>query len=93
MYIEGCDEDSYIFSFLSLLDTLYLVHQSCDHLTYIVLIFDFYTHVSYLSYAIHYFCFILRCHDEFCLTYFRNTGCQSLFAINSLFAKSFKSLC
>ena len=42
MYIEGCIEDSYICSFLPLLDILYLVHWSSDHLTYIVLIFDFY---------------------------------------------------
>ena len=42
MYIEGCSEDSYICSFLSLLDMLYLVYLSCDHLTYIVLIFYFY---------------------------------------------------
>ena len=26
-----------------------------------------------------YFCFTLRCRDEFCLKCFRNTGCQSLF--------------
>ena len=39
MYIEGCSEDSYIFSFLSILDTLYLVYVCCDHVTYIVLIF------------------------------------------------------
>ena len=30
---------------------------------------------------------------EFCLKCFRNTGCQSLLAINSLLAKFFKSLC
>ena len=44
-------------------------------------------------YAIYYFCFTQRCLDEFCLKCFRNTGCQSLFAINSLLAKFFKSLC
>ena len=31
--------------------------------------------------------------DEFCLKYFKNTGSQSLLAINSLLAKFFKSLC
>ena len=62
--------------------------------TYIVLIFDdacllhlslhvlflffLYTHVSYYLYAIYYFCFTLRCCDEFCLKCFRNTVCQSL---------------
>ena len=40
-----------------------------------------------------YFCFTLRCRDEFCLKCFRNTGCQSLLAMNSLLAKLFKSLC
>ena len=29
---EGCSEDFCIFSFLSILDTLSLVHRSCDHL-------------------------------------------------------------
>ena len=111
---EGCNKDFSIFSFLSIQDTLSLVHWSCDHLTYIVLIFGLYilmyvispisscvvsflfflyTHVSYLLYAIYYFCFTLRCRDEICLKCFRNTDCQSLLAMNSLLAKFFKSLC
>ena len=101
-----------IFSFLSILDTLSLVHWSCDHLTYIVLIFglyifwcmffhlslhmlfllSLYTHVSYFLYAILYFCFTLRCLDEFCLKCFRNTSCQSLLAI-TLFLQSFSKVC
>ena len=99
-----------IFSFLSL--HLPHVYWSCDHFTYIVLIFDLYLliyvihlslhvlflfslylHDSYILYAIYYFCFILRCNDEFCLKCFRNTGCQSLLTINSLLTKFFKSLC
>ena len=32
----------------------------------------------FLLYAIFYFCFTLRFHDEFCLKCVRNTGCQSL---------------
>ena len=44
-------------------------------------------------YAIFYLCFTLRWHYEFCLKCFRNTGCQSLLAINSLLVKFFKSLC
>ena len=51
-----------------------------------------YTCFLYL-YAIYYFCFTQICFDEFCLKCFRNTGCQSLLAINSLRAKFFKSLC
>ena len=39
---EGCNKDFSIFSFLSIQDTLSLVHWSCDHLTYIVLIFGLY---------------------------------------------------
>ena len=99
-----------IFYFLSL--HLPHVYWSCDHLTYIVLIFglyllmyvihlslhvlflfSLYLHDSYILYAIYYFCFILRCNDEFCLKCFRNTGCQSLLTINSLLTKFFKSLC
>ena len=57
-------------------------------------IFTLYAHASYILYAIFYFCFTLRCRDEFFfLKYFKNTGCQSLLAINSLLAKFFKSLC
>ena len=64
------------------------------HLSFHVLfLFFLYTHISYIMYAIYYFCFTLRCIDEFCLKCFRNTSCQSLLAINSLFAKFFKSLC
>ena len=55
--------------------------------------FFLYTHVSYLLYAIYYFCFTQRCLDGFCLKCFINTGCQSLFAINSLLTKFFESLC
>ena len=51
-----------------------------------------YTCFLYL-YAIYYFCFTQRCLDVFCLKCFRNTGCQSLLAINSLLTKFFKSLC
>ena len=39
---EGCSKDFSIFSFLFIQDTLSLVHWSCDHLTYIVLIFGLY---------------------------------------------------
>ena len=60
--------------------------------TYVVF-FSLYTHVSYYLYTIYYFCFTLRCLDEFCLKCFRNTGCQSLLVINFLLAKRFKSLC
>ena len=55
--------------------------------------FFLYTHDSYILYAIYYFCFTQRCHDEFCLKCFRNTSCQSFLAKNFLLAKFFKSFC
>ena len=47
IFFEGCSEDSCIFSFFSILDTLSLVYWSSDHLTYIVLIFGLYIDVCY----------------------------------------------
>ena len=79
---EGCSEDLCIFSFLSLLETLSLVHWSCDHLVIanIVLIFDIYIHIydvvtifKYLSMCyffslfIHIF-LIYVCNLYFCFT-------------------------
>ena len=56
---------------------LLLVHRSCDHIyihcnhihlpLHILFLFYLYTHVSYYLYVIFYFCFTLRCLDEFCL--------------------------
>ena len=60
---------------------------------HVLFLFSLYAHDSYILYAIYYFCFTLRYHDEFCLKCFKNIGCQSLLAINSLLAKFFKSLC
>ena len=68
---------------------VYVIHLSL----HVLFIFSLYAHDSYILYAIYYYCFILRCRDEFCLKCFRNTDCQSLLAINSLLAKFFKSLC
>ena len=65
--------------------------SSSPILTYVVSFLSLYT--CFYVYAIYYYCFTLRCLDEFCLKCFRNTGCQSLLAINSLLAKFFKSLC
>ena len=60
---------------------------------HVLFLFYLYTHVSYtcmqsiisVSHKDTLMSFILKC--------FRNTGCQSLLAINSLLAKFFKSLC
>ena len=68
---------------------MYVIHLSL----HVLFLFSLYAHDSYILYAIYYFCFTLRCCEEFCLKCFRNTGCQSILAINSLLAKFFKSLC
>ena len=95
MYLRSCDRivtanlvlvDIYIYTHLRML--LQFFHLSL----HVLFIFLLYTHVSYILYAIYYFCFTLRCRDEFCLKCFKNTGCQSLLAINSHLAKFFKSL-
>ena len=44
---------------------------------HVLFLFSLYTHVS-LLYAILYFCFTLRCLDEFCLKCFRKASCQNL---------------
>ena len=68
---------------------MYVIHLSL----HVLLLFSLYAYASYILYAILYFCFTLRCHNEFCLKCFRNIGWQSLHAINSLLAKFFKGLC
>ena len=68
---------------------MYVIHLSL----HVLFLFFLDTHVSYYLYTILYFYFTLRCLDEFCLKCFRNIGCQSLLAINSLLVKFFKSLC
>ena len=78
--------------------TLYLSSLYVDvcffHLSlHVLFLYSLYAHASYYLYAIYYFCFTQRCLDVFCLKCFRNTGCQSLLAINSLLAKNFKILC
>ena len=60
---------------------------------HVLFLSSLYAHASYYLYTIYYFCFTQRCLNEFCLKCFRNTSCQSLFVINSLLAKFFKSLC
>ena len=54
---------------------------------HVLFLFSLYAHASYFLYAIYYFYFIQRCLDEFCLKCYRNTSCQSLLVINSLFGK------
>ena len=76
------------------LSSLYmLMYVSFTYPLHVLFLFPLYAHAFYYLYAIYYFCFTPRCLDEFCLKCFRNIGCQSLLAINSLLAKFFKSLC
>ena len=67
--------DIYIYIYMML---YVLLHLSL----HVLFLFYLYTHVSFL-YAIFYSYFTLRCRDEFCLKYFRNTSCQSLLAMDS----------
>ena len=76
-----------MFTYIVLIFDIYIyiyIYDVClFHLSLQVLFpFYLYTHVS-LIYTIFYLCFTLRCHDEFCLKYFKYTGCQNLVAINS----------
>ena len=85
-----------MFTYIVLIFNIYIyIYDVCLlHLSlHVLFLFSLYTHASYILYAIHYFCFTLRCRDEFCLKCFRNTSCQSLLAINSFLAEFFKSLC
>ena len=83
------DHLTYIVLIFGLYLLMYVIHLSL----HVLFLFSLYAHDSYKVYATYYLCFTLRCHNEFCFKCFRNTGCQSLFAINSLLANFFKSLC
>ena len=83
-----------MFTYIVFIFDIYIYDVCLLHLPlHVLFLFYLYTHVSYYLYAIYYFCFTQRCFNEFCLKCFRNTGCQSLLAINSLLEKFFKSLC
>ena len=56
-------------------------------------LFFFYTHVSYIMYAIYYFYFTLRCCDEFFYSVSEIPVIKVFLAMDSLRAKFFKSLC
>ena len=90
LYMRSCNQlQTYIVLIFSSILLIYVFFHLPFH---VLFLFSLYTHASYYLYAIYYFCFTQRCLDEFCLKCFKNTGCQSLFAINSLLAKFFKSL-
>ena len=89
LYLGSCDHCLHTLCLSFLYADVCFFHL----LLHVLFLFYLYTHVSYYLYTIYYFYFTQRCLDEFCLKCFRNTGCQSLFAINFLLAKFFKSLC
>ena len=65
---------------------IYMMMYVIIHLSlHVLFLFSLYTHIS-LLYAIIYFCFTLRCLDEFCLKCFRKTGCQNL-SCHELFSR------
>ena len=77
-------------------DVIYMMRLLLQffHLSlHVLFLFSLYAHASYILYAIFYFNFTLKCLDEFCLKFFRNTCCQSFLVMNSLLAKFFKSFC
>ena len=93
----------YLF-FSSLVRYIDLVYEVLWPVLHTLYLFSLYMwmYVSFTSIFIHMFIILVcnllflfhtRCLDEFCLKCFRNTGCQSLLATNSLLAKFFKRLC
>ena len=89
LYIRSCDHFyTYIVLILFICGCMFLSPTLTCVVSFLLLCTCF-----LCLYAIYYFCFTQRYLDEFCLKCFRNTGCQSLHAINSLLAKLFKSLC
>ena len=54
--------------------------------------FSLFIHMFLLMYAIFYFCFTLRCLDEFCLKWFRKICCQNLSCHELSFCKVFQEI-
>ena len=58
---------------------IYMMMLLLFHLSlHVLFFFSLFIHMFLIMYAIFYFCFTLRCLEEFCLKYFRKTGCQNL---------------
>ena len=81
-----------MFTYIELIFFIYWCMSSSPTSTCVVSFLSLYTCFLLLICNLL-FLFHTKCLDEFCLKCFRNTGCQSLLAINSLLAKFFKSLC
>ena len=84
-----------VFTYIVIIFDIYIyIYDVCLlHLfLHVLFLFSLYAHASCILYAIFYFCFTLRCLDEFCLKCFRNISCQNLLAINSFLA-NFSRVC
>ena len=68
-----------MFTYIVLIFYIYIYMMMYVFFTYLYMccFFSLFIHM-FLLYAIFYFFFTLRCHDEFCLKCFKNIGCQSL---------------
>ena len=56
---------------------IYMMMYVFLHLSLHVLLLSLFIHMFFYVYNL-YFCFTLRCLDEFCLNCFRKTGCENL---------------
>ena len=59
---------------------IYILRLLLHSFTYLFICCFFYLfmHMLFIDCMQSFICFTLRCRDEFCLKYFRNTNCQSL---------------
>ena len=60
---------------------------------HVLFLFFLYIHVSYIMYAISYFCFTLRCRDKFCLKVFQKYRLSKSFLPYTLFLQIFSRVC
>ena len=79
-------------TYIVLIFFIYVMYVSFTY-TYMCCFFSLFMHMFLIRVCNLLFLFHTKIPWWFCLKCFRNTGCQSLLAINSLLAKFFKSLC
>ena len=78
----SCDHLTYIYIFWYIYIYIY-IYSGCYYIpspisSCVVSFLSLCTCFLFIVCNLLYFCFTLRCHNEFCLKCFRNTGCQSL---------------
>ena len=88
-----CEPISDATHYRQLVDSLIYLTITRSNISHVLFLFFLYTHVYYTCMQ----SIIYVSHKDtlmsFCLNCFKNIGCLSLLAINSLLAKFFKSLC